>query len=212
MTTARMPFLRTLVLTVGLAAPLSLAACNLGEIPIGSNQDDISCNASSDCPAGDICVEQLCETCQPAGETCDGADNDCDGAIDEEPDLCPMGGTCVAGACQFDQGCMADSDCDPGQLCVGGTCQSGQMACMADSDCDPGQLCVNGTCQSGMCIPAPDLCDGVDNDCDGVVDEEPDACPMGGTCINGVCQVGQICMSSADCPPGQTCQNGMCAP
>jgi len=35
--------------------------------------------------------------------------------------------------------------------------------------CDDDQICINGECVA-ECEPADEVCDGEDNDCDGVVD------------------------------------------
>ncbi|TKD12588.1 MopE-related protein [Polyangium fumosum] len=166
--------------------------------PEACNGLDDDCNGIPDdnafCADGTPCVNGQCGgMCSPTPELCDGYDNDCDGVVDESTPgalLCPMGGACVNGMCTF-QGCMTDADCPAGHLC------------------DP----ANGTCVNpNGCVPTNETCDGIDNDCDGMVDEgNPGAlnCPAPQLCLNGNCTILQ-CASNADCPAATTCVNGLC--
>lgn len=138
-------------------------------------------------------------------EVCDGRDNNCDGYVDnlyEFPEgVCPppLGvcawtrAQCIDGqlSCAFpdyyeavETRCdLLDNDCDgrvDEDLFAGQYCYTGPVGTEYFTPCHPGALsCVNG---QPLCInevvPSFELCDGADNDCDGLSDNVVEALPL----------------------------------
>jgi Notch 1 len=124
----------------------------------------------------------------PQGEVCNGIDDNCDGSIDN----------LEAGVEGSGDACSTDENVDVSTLQKG--------------SCKPGALkCVGGAMQClGGQYPSEEICDGVDNDCDGQADDQA-PCPTGLSCIDGACR--QTCKNSGefnDCPGGQECVSGVC--
>jgi len=85
--------------------------------------------------------------------------------------------------------------CDTGKL---GVCQAGIEQCHAGS-----LTCVETT------PPSTETSDGLDNDCNGIVDDGTNLCPTGKVCDRGACV--DRCVEQS-CPVGQACNgNGVCS-
>ena len=106
--------------------------------------------------------------------------------------------------------CLTHADCE-GLVCtrseVGYVCSSD---CHSNEDCVPGWTCEPRITEPGnICVCRGDgkeICDGLDNNCDGQVDEgEPWklGCGLDGTCEEGVCK--EPCPGDSGCGPNGEC-------
>jgi hypothetical protein len=199
----------------GLLCMLAIAAVAPGcatvesdEGPADATSSDTSAPTDSD--DGDACVA--------ADETCNAEDDDCDGVVDEalsracgsSVGACEAGTeTCELGAWSSCDGRGApgatpeacegevDEDCD-GAVDEGCDCTDDRPCGTAAGRCLPGtQLCEGGTLGAciGAVLPAPETCDGTDDDCDGA-DDEGLSRPCGS-------DVGRCTVGEARCESGE---------
>lgn len=184
--------------------------------------------------------------CEPTAEVCNGLDDNCDERVDEgcacsvgESQPCYSGSSATrdVGACR-----SGSQTCSAGawSACTGEVIPTSERCNGLDDDCngvvddqvaDAGVSCATnlpGQCASGQttcssaafsCLPvtpaSDEACDGVDNDCDGIVDNgNPDGgalCNTGlqGACARGTttCTAGAITCAHSTMPTNEVCDS-----
>ena len=170
------------VLYVSSIAAGGLTACDPGA----------ECTSSSECEGDLVCIDQRCldvgamdgSTGDAAGG-CDGGLARCAaGCVDTNVDRAHCGGcnrSCGAMQECVDGTCLGE--CAPSESRCGVSCvdtESDAAHCgMCDRACAATEECVAGSCQP-LCVPTEppiEVCDGLDNDCDGAGD--PSGCGEG---------------------------------
>ena len=244
---------RACVPNSGADGGLFTACIPISSMPEACNGLDDDCNGQADegvvqtctvfgCQGVKVCVPGTdggftsCMPTNPLPETCNGLDDNCNGQVDELPDLvCGIGpcrrtapacvngavGTCVSGTPGVESCNGVDDDCngtvDDGVAplsCGVGACVNSVQACLLDGG-------VN------TCVPlagSAETCNNVDDNCNGVLDEQLDGGPITRACYTGLpastrnigrCRDGnQSCASGAfgSClgevlPTTETCNN-----
>jgi hypothetical protein len=132
------------------------------------------------------------QTVRPTPEVCNGLDDNCEGHVDEGG-VCGTGGTCVAPAVRCDGNCVTFAN-DAANC---GSC---------GHPCATGQLCNGGVCVT-PCVAATEVCNGRDDDCNGVVD---DVAGLGAACTTT--QPGRCAMGHTACGPASGSATVACVP
>jgi hypothetical protein len=159
-------------------------------------------------------------------ESCNGRDDDCDGSTDETftciRDITETR-TCTCGGAES-RTCLDSCAWGGWTGCSGGTCIP-DTARSCTASCGSGTETCSATCTWGPCVPPAEDCNGVDDDCDTVVDEGACTCiPSADTCERDAGD-GNPCNGTLHCtatfphacemdmitvpPEGTTCDDGL---
>ena len=176
------------------------------------------------------CLSALPSTCLPcsASDECQGKDEKCVVFAPEKGSFCGPD-------------CGADSDCPPGYECKDATTVDGQsyQFCLPEENacvctayavaqglktpcsvsnefgvCLGWSACTaDGLADCDALVPEAEICDGIDNDCDGETDpadpncDDGDACTVGDLCDAGACEG-----VAAECDDDNSCTDDSCLP
>ncbi len=189
----------------------------------------VGCLQSSQCPAGDICIDTQCVPACGGGLACTGGLVCCGGGcVDTTTDpndcgscgnVCPGDDTCRADACQPPSGCN-NLGCQPGDTCCSDLCVNTQTStshCGSCTNvCPAGESCVDAFCTVPTGCNGGPPCAGGESCCgEGCTDtnSDPNNCGMCGNpcgpesqCFMGQCQpVSMDCNGQLPCTGDQTC-------
>jgi hypothetical protein len=145
--------------------------------------------ASKTCPNSPATYGSCQGLIAPATEFCDGLDNDCNACIDDNPQDAWINTDCCS------TGNLGDCD----NTNTGTRCKRGKWQCA-----QPGGACTAGakTCV-GSVAKSLEICDTIDNDCNGVPDDVPGVgtpCTGGGIFTGGECKAVLQCVTGNPVP------------
>lgn len=208
------------------AAKVSEEVCNnLDDDCDGQTDEEVTRPCSTACGTG---IEECslgqwgpCSAKQPMPESCNGEDDDCDGITDNFYEtcvtICGVGTrSCIAGkwgecsTAPKEEVCDGvDNDCD-GVVDEGCECVTGAIEPCGESEgeCEEGEReCIDGKwgeCEGAIGKTA-EICDGKDNDCDGVTDGMTRPCYTACGVGREVCKMGQWVECDAPMPSEEIC-------
>jgi hypothetical protein len=200
------------------AAPLDASADATVDATIdGTTPDDAP--APSDAPApfdappadtgSDVVIPPPCMPAMPGQPCCTTSAQQCIAGY-----ACNSG-TCTSVASDVGQSCTVPQHCQAYECLPSGRCT---VACSDASDCPPSWSCPGVASGPQLCIciktnNGVEACDGIDNDCNGQVDDGANAaCATSGAGALSQCYEIDAGSASCACPTtGNQCSNDLCA-
>ncbi len=170
------------------AGPCVADETNCGGVCVDTTTDSTHCHSCGTvCTLGQICAASGCLTLP---QVC-------------PADGCPAGSYCDATTNMCVGGCVTDSSCDTGQICVANHCIAG---CDGNRPCATGNVCDQNHCRpacgSDADCPLDSICDPRTQMCTSGCDADA-RCQDGEVCDTGQCRVG--CRADSECATGEIC-------
>jgi hypothetical protein len=190
------------------------AVCTAGRCGEQSVPNCVACADDTVCSDGNGCTLEHCDQGRcvrremPACVPCASA-ADCDDHLACTDDTCTPEGTCGHREIEGCVPCTAAADCDDRNACTAercapeGSCKitaiPGCTPCTGTDGCDDGDECTRDGCSEGMCkhaeivncgpcVAMVEVCgDGMDNDCDSLVDCDDPNCAAAPRCWPETC-------------------------
>ncbi len=149
----------------------------------------VGCQTDTDCPANQICLNNICVRQGSPGTNC---------MVNSD---CNLGLICTNNVCRVPSlRCLSPAECLPGQTCLNNRCvATGSVgtSCSTVNDCQPSLACFNDMCQT-----PPASC------------SSNDQCAINQVCVSSSCATsgseGTPCSNTSGCNSGLTCVDGTC--
>jgi hypothetical protein len=170
----------------------------------------MTCETSEQCSDGNGCTTDSCEegACahseEPGCVACATAEQ-CNDENACTIDVCNDAGVCEHDGVEGCVPCVTSEQCDDQDPCTvdacgeDGSCMftetQGCVRCEQDGDCDDNNVCTDDSCSDGVCVstqvencpscvPSTEICDdGLDNDCDELIDCSDANCSASPHCL-----------------------------
>lgn len=152
----------------------SLTACveaRIGRVCAG---DGSPCTSNASCTDGTQCIRETCEA----------------------NDDCGSGGYCVLESVRpvedpFDDCQPSTAGTGPNASCARRVCRylEDDLPCTSDDECGEGEFCIREFCQRPNVTPATETCNGIDDSCNGLIDNDSQrrlVCGLSGCPFNTV--------------------------
>ncbi len=214
---------RWMKLSLGWMSTLLVVACPVPEVAVDASAADAP---TCDCDDGIPCTRDSCDELGACVHVGDCENGWCASLPDGNM-------RCASQACTMSSECRRDLPCAAPLGCVDGFCRYDWVV-DRDGDGERDRGCGGNDCDPGWSsVPAVEVCDGRDNDCDGIVDNpdllrtDPNNCGAcwvqcrSGLCVDGACRCAEGLTMCTECVDTQThpancgacghvCQVGAC--